>query len=57
MHSKSDNLEFMTCNSDEVIEELSKPLLSRYQIDLEATMRDNDFIFHCVNVMYIIVIK
>ena len=53
MHSKSDNIEFMSYdNAYEVVDELFKPLLSKYQIDLEASMRGNDFIFDSVQLLY-----
>ena len=53
MHSKSDNIEVMTCdNPDEIIEEHFVSLLSRYQISLETEMRGTDFIFDCVNSLY-----
>ena len=35
-------------NKDEIIEELLDLLLSRYQIALEAQIRESDFIFDCV---------
>ena len=44
MHSKSDNTEFMPYdNANEVVNELFKSLLSRYQIGLETSMRGSDF--------------
>ena len=53
MHSKSDNIEIMTNDkANEVIKELFESLLSRYQIDLEATMESSDFILDCVNLLY-----
>ena len=46
MHSQSDNIEFMSYdNANEVDNELFEPLLSRYQIGLETSMRGSDFIF------------
>ena len=45
MHSERDNNEFMVYdNADEVIEELFKSVLSRYQIGFEKSMRGSDFI-------------
>ena len=34
--------------ADEVIEELFGSLISRYQIGLETSMKDGNFIFNCV---------
>ena len=46
MHLKSDNIE-ITINdkADEVIKEIFKSLLNRYQIGLEPSTRGSDFIF------------
>ena len=46
MHSKSDNTKF-TCYTDvnEVANELFESLCSRYQINLETSMKGKDFIF------------
>ena len=53
MHSETDNIEVMTYdNPDEIIEELLNSLLSRYQIGLETRMRESDFIFDYVNLLY-----
>ena len=49
MHSKSDNKEIMiNGKADEVIEKLFESRLNRYQIGLETSIRDVDFIFDCV---------
>ena len=49
MHSKSDNKEIMiNGKADEVIEKLFESRLNRYQIGLETSIRDIDFIFDCV---------
>ena len=46
-------IEFITYdNADKVIEELFESLLSRYQIVLETLMRDSDFIFDCIYLLY-----
>ena len=37
---------------NEVIKEIFKSLISKYQIRLEASMRGNDFIFDDVNLLY-----
>ena len=47
MRTKSDNIEIMLgSETDEIIEELFKSLLQRYQEGLEETMRATEFIFH-----------
>ena len=49
MHSKSNNIEVMTYdNANEVIQEIFEPLLSRYEIGLETSMKGHDFIFDLV---------
>ena len=53
MHSKGDNIEIMSHDKeDEVIEQLFESLLSRHQIVLETSMKDSDFIFDCVYLLY-----
>ena len=53
MHSKNDQIEIMISDkADEVIEELSQLPFSRYQIQLEASMKIGDFIFNCVHLLY-----
>ena len=53
MHSKSDNIEFMPYhNVNEVVNELFRSLLSRYQIGFETSMRGSDFIFDSVQLLY-----
>ena len=52
-HSKSDNIEMLINDKEnEVIEELFKSLLSRYQIGLETSLKGNDFIFDCIYLFY-----
>ena len=53
MHSNSGNIKF-TPYSDEndVIEKLFEPLRSRYQENLETSMKGSDFIFDSVQLMY-----
>ena len=49
MHSKSNNIEFMSYdNANEVVNKVFESLLSRYQIDLERSMRETDFVFESV---------
>ena len=53
MHSRSDNIKFTSYNdTNEVIDELFKSLRSRYQGNLETSMRESDFIFDSVQFMY-----
>ena len=53
MHSRSDNIKFTYYNdTNEVIDELFKSLRSRYQGNLETSMRESDFIFDSVQFMY-----
>ena len=53
MHSKSDNIEIMTYdNPDEIPEYLFDLFLSRYEISLENQMRESDFNFDCVRLLY-----
>ena len=53
MYTKSDNIEtVMGSETDEVIEELFKSLLQRYQEGLEESMKGREFIFDSVYVLY-----
>ena len=52
MYSKSDTEIMIKDKADEVIEELLELLLSRFQIGLEITMRDSDFIFDYIDSLY-----
>ena len=53
MHTKSDNNEFMNgSDTDEIIKELFKSLLQRYQEKLQEKMRGSDFAFDGVNFLY-----
>ena len=53
MHAKSDNIEIMIgSETDEIIEELLKSLLQRYQEGLEDSMKGSEFIFDSVNLLY-----
>ena len=49
MHSKSNNIEFMLYdNANEVVDELFKSLLSKYQNNLETSMKESDLVFDSV---------
>ena len=53
MHTKSDNEEFMNgSDTDEIIKELFKSLLQRYQDNLQEKMKGSDFAFDGVNYLY-----
>ena len=53
MHSKSDNEEFINgSDTDEIIKELFKSLLQRYQENLQEKMRGSDFAFDGANFLY-----
>ena len=53
MYWKSDNIEAMTYyNANEVIEEIFKSLLSRYQIGLETSLKGSHFVFDSVQLLY-----
>ena len=53
MHAKSDNVEIMTgSETNEIIEELFKSLLQRYQEGLEESLRGSEFIFNSVDALY-----
>ena len=52
MHSKNDNIEIMINDkADEVIKELFKSIPYRYQIALKITMKGNNFVFDCVDLL------
>ena len=53
MHTKSNNVEIMTGGeTDEIIEDLFKSFLQKYQEKLEESMRGNEFIFDSVDALY-----
>ena len=53
MHLKSGNKEIMINDeADEIIEELLQLLLSRYQIELETSMKGGEFVFDCVHLLF-----
>ena len=53
MHSTSDNIKFTPYNdAEEVVKELFESLRSKYQDNLETSMRESDFIFDLVQLMY-----
>ena len=53
MHTKSNNTEIMIgSDTNEVIEELYKSLLDKYQENLEEKMSGSEFVFDAVNLLY-----
>ena len=53
MHTKSNNTEIMIgSGTNEVIEELFKSLLEKYQENLEEKISGSEFVFDAVNVLY-----
>ena len=53
MHTRSVNEEFMNgSDTDEIIKELFKSLLQRYQKNLQEKMKGSDFAFDGVNYLY-----
>ena len=53
MHTKSDHKGFMnSSDTDEIIKELFKPLLQRYQENLQENMRGSDFAFDGIKFLY-----
>ena len=53
MHNRSDNKEFMNGDdTDEIIEELFKSLLQKYEENLQNKMKGSDFEFDSVNFLY-----
>ena len=53
MHTKSNNVEIrMGSETDEIIEELFKSFLQKYQERLEESMRGSEFIFHSIDALY-----
>ena len=53
MHTRSNNEEFMNgSDTDEIMKELFKSILQRYQENLQEKMRGSDFAFDGVNFLY-----
>ena len=53
MYTKSDNEDIMTgVNTNDVVEELFKIILERYQTGLQESMRGSEFVFGCVNELH-----
>ena len=53
MYTKSDNVNIMIGSDiNDIIEELFKSTLERYQSGLEESMRGSEFVFDCVNELH-----
>ena len=53
MHSSSDNIKSKSySDANEVTDELFESLCSRYQVNIETSIRGNDFIFGSVQFLY-----
>ena len=53
IHTKSDNIEIiMGSETVDIIDELFKSFLQKYQEGLEESMRGSEFIFDCVDLLY-----
>ena len=53
MHTKSDNIEIMMgSETDDIIDELFKSLLQKYQEGLKESMRGSEFVFDSVDLLY-----
>ena len=53
MHTESENIEIMIgSETDDIIDELFKSLFQRYQEGLEESLRENEFIFDSVDLLY-----
>ena len=58
MHTKSDNIEIMIgIKTSDIINELFRSLIKRYQENLETKMRESEFIFYSVDLLYYILHK
>ena len=53
MRTKKNNVKLMMgSETDEIIEELFKPFLQKYQEGLEESMRGNEFVYDSVDALY-----
>ena len=58
MHSSRSNIKFtLYSDANDVIDELSESLHSKYQVKLETLVRGSDFTFDSVHLMYYKYIK
>ena len=53
MHTKSNDIEIMiSSETDEIIEELFKSLLQRYQEGTEKSQKGSEFVYNSVNLLH-----
>ena len=53
MHTKSNSVEIMMgSETDEIIKELFKPFLQKYQEGLEESIRGSEFVYDSVDALY-----
>ena len=53
MHTKSNNVEIMMgSETDEIVEELFKSFLQKYEEELEESMRRSEFVYDSVDALY-----
>ena len=53
MYTRSDNIEIMIGDdNDDIIEELFKSFIQKYEENLQNKMRGSDFVFDGVNFLY-----
>ena len=53
IYTKSNNVDIMTSvDTDDVVEELFKSNLERYQTGLQESMTGSEFVFDCVNELH-----
>ena len=53
MHTESENIEIMIgSETDDIFDELFNSLFQRYQEGLEESLRENEFIFDSVDLLY-----
>ena len=58
MHTKSNNIEIMSgIETNDVINEFFRSLITRYQGNLETKMRGNEFVFYSVDLLHYILHK
>ena len=58
MHTKSDNIEIMSgIKTYDIINELFRSLIKRYQENVETKMRGSEFVFYSVDLLYYILHK
>ena len=58
MYTKSDKVDILTgVDTNDVVEELFKSSLEKYQVGIQEPMRGSEFVFDCVNELIISFIR